>query len=185
MKLATAVVVLSLAALAPSARASFPGRDGELLHADLFTDKQMSYATYLRTRSLVSGNGQEWFPCSTDMGFRCSATLAPGVGDVRYSPDGQRIAVGLTGFGFNARPPAIGLATMAATSTNSFAVDAKFVEIAGLAGLAWSPDGSELVAEQSGSLVRLKPDGTQLGVLEPEGRAPDWSRPDRLRARAL
>ena len=156
------------------ASAAFPGRDGALLHADLLTDAQQKHATYMRTRSLLSSKEREWLPCTSVMAFACGSTLTPDVGNSRYSPDGQRIAVALTGAAFGP-PGGVGLLTMSASGPSGYATAATFAALPGIAAIAWSADGSRLVAERGGSLVLLTSDGVQVGPLVPNATSPDWS----------
>lgn len=174
MRLGAVALVLWFAALASTAYASLPGRDGAVLHADLFTDKQQAHTMYLRTRPLGSKNGSEWLPCSSAMGFACGATLTPDVGSVRYSPNGQLVALALTGYA-SGLPGGQGLVTMSATGQSGYASGAKFVDLPGIASVAWSPDGMRLVAERNDSLVLLDLNGTQPGTLVSDGASPDWS----------
>jgi dipeptidyl aminopeptidase/acylaminoacyl peptidase len=174
MRRCTFALLLCLGVLAPRADAAFPGRDGPILHADLVTDKQQAHATYLRSRPLRSTNGSEWLTCSNMMGFPCGTTLTPDVGGARYSPDGHRVAVALTGSALGP-PGGEGLVTMSATGPPGYAPDAAFASVPGIATVAWSPDGARLVAEVDGDLVLLSATGDRKGTLTTDGRSPDWS----------
>jgi len=173
MRLPAIVVVAWLAVSATPAQASLPDRDGALLHADLFTDKQQTYTFYLRTYQ-GPGKRAEWLACSTGMGFPCGSTLTPDIGNVRYSPDGRLIAVALKGYALGLQGGQ-GLVTMPAIGQAGYATDAKFVELPGIASVAWSPDGKRLVAERSGNLVLLDASGSQQASLASNGTSPDWS----------
>jgi Tol biopolymer transport system component len=56
-----------------------------------------------------------------------------------------------------------------------YAKAATFTELPGIASVAWSPDGTRLVAERNGDLVLLTRTGGQEGMLAVDGASPDWS----------
>lgn len=174
--------VLLAGAVAPSASASFPGRNGEIVFGWLGESGYRAgpYASSIRAVDLRSGRVRTLLDCPLRrdrplLGIDCF------VGGPSVSPDGRTIALGSTWYAPNPTSPG---APRSNPALVTMAHDGSGVEMHPTAvsygGWVWGPRGERLLATRTtgtpSSVFLMSREGVELREVAPtSSRMPDWS----------